>query len=753
MAGKTDFWGLVSSATTLESFSRKKQVSVVSVFRHTDVILQKAVTRVDAEVEIAWRCWNAIPPQLREIWPALTGLPTEFQRERFRGDIRCAEEVLGAYLFGVLGASDSEIRRKRGEPPFQLLYRSGFRRLSASDIEVVAALMRLGDTLPHMSKISAVACLALWRFGDESLHLEALRALEHRTLPRDPHWLYEVVRVFGSWRIERDLPDSRKLLTLARYLVEIGRADKVSWIVGLYFVRRYDSWWTGDVFPNLVGACDRAAVDDSPQNRLWFDLAADAAIEGELTHTWLEPLVAAAIRFSTEKSRERKLREFHACRTYDVGSQRLSRLHEADLREVRAGNTRIRHTLVHHAFDLRATNPNRAMLLLELIITADYGMGLRAIIEHPNTQEDPRIHALLALYVLNMSLSELALKGVKSHSAIVDWPHFGVRHVDLQTYLLVAQYEEPFHNRLIHYQGVEIEHCDKDAAAFVHYFRTKRLSPGTVTRWIDDLDLPDWIAVRVSEKPVVDAFFGTMMHAFERAARIRRRPVLKVFQKAGTPIFLKEDIARLSARTTSKVAWRARHHALALAVVAGGAAGGMGPKTMGISAILDTPLVMALTAEICAAACDFYGFEPSEHPDLPRIILAVALMGSHPTSYDASQVYHQYHRFMLRKSLLLAASSHGEFRNFVAPIVATAVDRIFGAGKTWRDRVSLFSNAPQARLRQLSKGKRDLILPATEAAAGALLNLAFVYDLTEAAQAVLLDRFLARKYPAWKGTW
>jgi hypothetical protein len=380
-------------------------------------------------------------------------------------------------------------------------------------------------------------------------------------------------------------------------------------------------------------------------------------------------------------------------------------------------------------------------------------MGLRAIIEHPNTQDDPRIHALLSLYVLNMSLSELALKAVKAYAEIVDWQHFGVSPVDLQSYLLVAQYEEPFQERFIEYQGVEIEHCDKDAAAFVHYYRTKRRSAGTVTRWIDDLDLPDWIAVRVSEEPVVDGFFAAMMHSFERGARVRRRPVLKVFQKAGTPLLTKEDIPRLSARTTSKVAWRARHHALLLAVVAGGAAGGLAPKTMGISAILDTPLVMALTAEICAAACDFYGFEPSEHPELPRIILAVALMGSHPESLEPDLVYHRYHRFMLRKSLLLAASSHGEFRNFVTPILAMTVDRIFGAGKTWRDRVNLFSNSPKTRLEQLSNTGRSLLLPSAEATAGALLNLAFVYDLTEAAQAVLLDRFLARKYPSWKGTW
>src|SRR5690606_38939915 len=128
-------------------------------------------------------------------------------------------------------------------------------------------------------KLGGVACLALWRFGAEALHLEALEVLEARTLPRDAHWLYEVVRVFGSWRIERNLPQSRWLVTLARHLVDVGRADRVSWLIGLYFVRRHVSWWTGDVFPNLVRACDRAALECSPQNKAWFDLAADAAIE------------------------------------------------------------------------------------------------------------------------------------------------------------------------------------------------------------------------------------------------------------------------------------------------------------------------------------------------------------------------------------------------------------------------------------------------------------------------------------------
>lgn len=682
-------------------------------------------------------CFEAIAPARRlPEWYAPGGLAAYWP------------EILVTFI-GGRQRLDLDAKRLRTELTPKLLFPKVAQKLDTPHIYALLELSKLKTTgVNQRARIGAVAALFIWRFGSDAHSAEALAHLQDHGLVRDPTWLYDVVRILGRTAHERHFPPERRLRALVEALAKAKHTDLASWIVGLYFAKRYDSWWLGESTDNVIRACDKAALDFQPLFFEWFETAARVAVGG-VTHPWLEPLVGAALRVMPPGPERDGVAQFHAQARYSVKKDRLAALHDAALYQVRLGDARIASELIDRVFLLKFTNPHRAMLLLELVLEAIYSRGIESILT--SGVEDPLVEHLTALYVLNLETKPHAVRAAQIHQDSEILRRAGVGEDIRAVYETVANYGHSLKGRRVNIQGVWVEHADKDAAAFVHYFKTKRTNSATVTQWIHDTELPEWGAVKLSQTQAVDVGFELIMRSLSDLSLSVKRPVLRDYQKhalieLGSP----DEIAGLEARLVNRVAWYARHRAIAAATLIGGAAGGLAPFTDGLSAVFDAPYIMYLTAEICAGACEYYGFDPRMQPELPTIILGVALMGARPASLESHYVAQRFHRYMLRKSLFLAATSFGRVRHIVGPALIPVLSML--VGKRNSGVLSLVRKAARPPV-HVDTTETRWILASVEALGGALLNLALVYDLTEAAQAVLLDRFLARKYPDWRPSW
>ncbi len=105
--------------------------------------------------------------------------------------------------------------------------------------------------------------------------------------------------------------------------------------------------------------------------------------------------------------------------------------------------------------------------------------------------------------------------------------------------------------------------------------------------------------------------------------------------------------------------------------------------------------------------------------------------------------------FMVRKSLVMGAFAQGTVRRVAGKAVGQFLEARLGARVTERAR-QLASRAVSRNLQQrAARAAPTRALPLVSALLGASLNAALIYDICEAAQAVLTDRFLERKYPDW----
>ena len=600
--------------------------------------------------------------------------------------------------------------------------------------------------------------------GDEATHAHATEILKSRPLPSDEEWLFDLVRVLAKRAVDLRVESRRRLLDLLYLQHTAGFNSLVGLAIGLYFARRYGSLFGSTKRANLVVSCEKAAADYRPRMQPWLQLAADATVAGRLTMPWLEPLVSAAIRHETDGVRCDRYRAYHQGRPYRVSAARVAEIYAAPLRLVRQGDAHMGAAMLYDVDTMWDANPGRAKDLLELLIAetgqskGDRGARLTRVLEAVEVV-DPLMERLIALYVVTFDLRLTAIKLTRRLRDRVEWSKFGLTDADVDVYLMSADYNQPLKGQRVLYAGVVLEHVDKDAAALVHYFRTKRHTANSVTGVIQNFATPnEWLATHVGHSPLVDRLFHQTMEAFERFSRERSHAdkVLSMLHAAEEAESF-DEVPDLPARSVLRVAQHARHKALLSAALAGAVAGGIAPPTAGASAVLDAPVVMALTAEVCAATCWYFGFDPAADPQLPVLILAIALAGATPPSTEPVDVHRQLHTFLVRKSLILAALGQGAYRAVLGPTLASGIGvlrertgRVISKGRLVR---MLRKDADGDWSRRVAETANLYALPVVEGIAGATLNVALMYDICEAAEAVLIDRFLARKYPDWKRTW
>jgi hypothetical protein len=294
--------------------------------------------------------------------------------------------------------------------------------------------------------------------------------------------------------------------------------------------------------------------------------------------------------------------------------------------------------------------------------------------------------------------------------------------------------------------------ADKHSATRVKYFIEKRLAPGSVTRMIEAVFSPlEWMGASVAGVGLLERAAGQGLRAFEARSRKHELGPIVVddLRACGAELERFEDVANLSLGSIEAALARRRASRLLLGALAGGLSGGLAPVSWGVVTITDVPVLLALCADICSRFCWYYGFDPREHADLPLEILAVALGGSRPDAVQPMLLRQNLQEFMVRKSLVLGALAQGTVRAVVGKAAGQFLEARLGARVTERAR-QLASRAVSRNLQQrAARSAPTRALPLVSALLGASLNAALIYDICEAAQAVLTDRFLERKYPDW----
>jgi len=722
-------------------------------------------------------CFADLPRTFREQWDLVADIDPETLVERVEEDFEnepdLRREILTSYLAQRLGYTRLFHRRESlvTEPLWDLLLAENFAQLDAYDRDIlwmIAASTRRVRT--YIEPRAAVAAIAIWRHDDGERRRFAELLLRRKSLWLDDGWLYDLVRTLARRAHELEVNESRRLLALARTQLEGGFADTVAHMGGFFFIRRYDHWYVGSARKNLINACDEAALASPFKNQAWLDLMVDAAVSKDLTHVWLERPVQAAIRLAClhDPEREERLRHFDRRCLYEADHPRLRALYETELVALRRGDARVGAWLVDEVERAAVENPVRAMRLLELIISETHPGPtvwsvrlIRAIDTSGVSTLDPLMERLLSLYVRTYHLEPYAVRLVKRLGRAVDWSKYAdVSIADLDTYLMVSDYEAPFAAFEVEYEGVRMAHTDKDAAAYVRYFREKRDDPNLVTRFVQNFRTPtDWLATGLGESSAVDALFSLLMQEFESIARagVHSEEVLETFHDLGTQIERLDELIERPIPGVQQALRARRHRPILLAGFVGALGGGLAPHTLGASAVFDAPLLMRLATDIAARSCWFYGFDPAEDPQLPLAIMAVALSGSSPESVDADDVRRLFHTFLIRKSLIVASISQGAIAQVLGPSLHSLFD--IASSSRRKRRISTDRLVGQLTRRQASwrdrvvEGAAHFVLPTVEALIGAALNMAIIYDISESAEAVLTDRFLARKYSDWQETW
>lgn len=734
--------------------------------------LEEALPDVDQVGAAVSECFEALPHEFRAQWELAGDLDAETLVARVEEDFANSPDlrrnILTAYLAQKLGFTWYFSRRSRlTSALWELLNRDVYEELDESDREIV--LMIAGSTRrirPYLEPHAAVATIAIWR-NDEGRRANAADLLlSERSLWTDDDWLYNLVRELAARKRELQVDPSRRLLALAQTQLDAGFADTAARMAGLFFTRIHDPWYFGPLRPNIVEACDRASSDPW-RRREWLDLMSDAALAGELKHTWIERPMEASIRLARidAPEREKRLRAYLSKRSFEADHARLQVLYETRLRALRKGDARIGAWLVDEVERCAPTNPTRAMRLLELIVaSSDPSRAvtsvrlIRALDRTAPENVDPLIARLVTLYVRTYHLESYAVEIVKRLGPHIDWTKYpDVSDADYDTYSMVSDYEASFEGFEVEYDGVRMAHTDKDAAAYVRYFREKRTHPNVATGFVQNFAAPEeWLATSVGESRLVNDVFNAFMAELESVARsgVHAREAVETFESLGIEI---DQLSSITDRPLPGVqhALRARRHRpILLAGLFGALSGGLAPATLGASSVFDAPITMRLATDIAARACWFYGFDPAQDPELPRIILAVALSGSHADPADA---HTNLHEFLIRRSLILASLAQGAF----GQVLGRSVTSLF---ESLRQRNSKLPRSRERLVRSLSRREAtwrdrfaerasDIALPTVEALIAATLNMALIYDISESAEAVLTDRFLSRKYPDWSPTW
>ena len=712
-----------------------------------------------------------VPQDFKAMWKTLSRLSDQQILEEVDdqrdGAPERSRKVLVAWMAQKLGYSrlwrrQSSLTR---EPLWDALSASSYAKLAPTAEPALAMVGRSTEpSRSFMHPSAALATLALWRHSDdESLQQEARRRLQHHPLPDDPEWLYELVGVF----IEDDAVDEpnggRSLAELVELVLDESYWEVAALLCGLLMVHRYGKWYRGAVESNLTHACDTAARQYPHQSQRWLDCMADAAIGGRLSYRWVEAPVEAAIRLNIDDpKREARLRRFFEGRPFDADYKRLESLYRRPLESLgTADDDQARRRLFSEVRTTVERHPTRALRLLELMAMHRYGPAIgsrfyrmRKAIERVGVGADDELCGwLVGLYVHSATLESHAVQLVHLVGDDIDWEQnpFADRR-DYEMYRVIGDYERAFEQLTAKFDGVELEHADKYAAARVKFFVRKRVDPSRIHRLVQTLFRPvEWIGSGLTEVGFISDAVDRGMERFEARFqnRDRRREVMERFAQADVAIDGFEGIATLPVDRVDCVVDSLRHRRMLLGAAAGGASGGLAPYSWGMLSLADIPVMLSITADVCSRFCWYYGFDPRNHPDLPFEILAVALGGTRPEAVEPMLVRQSLHSHVMRKSIVVGALAHGGMTHLTGKGVSQLIER--RVQKTMMQRAGDFARRALRRnvKRRAATSRSSPGMSVVGALVGAALNTVLLYDICEAAQAVLTDRFLERKYPGW----
>ena len=715
---------------------------------------------------------DLFPEEFKQLWSALDKMSTGDFLEQIVDEYDEApdrrREILTTWMAQHLGYSRVWKRRTAliREPLWELLTSEAYAELTP---EGEKALAMIGESVmparSFMHPSAALATLAIWRHtDDENLRRQVQQRIEQRALPDEPEWLYEVVGAFVDDDSVESSTDGRSLAQLVELVLSFSYWEIGALLCGLLFVQRYGRWYHSAVPSNLTHACDIAAREHPHEARRWIDYLAEATMGGHLSHRWLEEPFNAAIRLSIEEpEREQTLRRFMEGRPFDADHDRLEELYRPLFDQLDGdGYQEARRRLFQEVETTATRHPARALRLLELLAIYEFGppLGsklyrLRKAVERLAVDGDDQLcRWMVGLYVHTATLEPHAAELVRRSGELIDWeanPFAGVR--DYETYLVISDYERAFEELTVKFDGVTLEHADKYAAARIKFFVQKRMDPSRIRRAIQAVFRPvEWLGSGLTEVGVVGDVIERGMERFEEkiATEDRRREVVDEFQDVGIEIDDYGDIYTLPVDRIDRVIRGVRNRRLLMGAAAGGLSGGLAPYSYGVLSLGDIPVMLTLTADVASRFCWYYGFDPRQHPDLPFEILAVALGGTRPEAIEPMLVRQSLHSHVFKKSIVVGALAHGGVAHLTGKglsrliqrrVERTAMER---AGRLAR---RAFSKNFRRRIAEIDRSPRGL--PVVGAIMGAILNTVLIYDICEAAQAVLTDRFLERKYPDW----
>ena len=725
--------------------------------------------QVDAEALLAARLED-----FKQRWDALGELDVEALLTTIKDGIAEHPSEQRELLITWIAIHTGLARRKvkprnieRGALLWDLLDPKRFDALSEDAHEALLAIAKsTHPNRPTLHPLAATAAIALWHHkGEESD--EAREILAGTALPDDLDWLIQVVRrldVGARKKSKGSRP--RDLIALAKLQLESSFWNATALLAGLSFVNRYGRWSPSKPAYVLTQACDRVAIEFPHREAAWIEVLSDAVMGGELTHPWVERLMSAAIRLAIDdEGRERALRAHHARKPYEAEHARLFEIYSAQAEtwsRAREGREPA-DFLLAEAKRLETSNPTRAQRLLEIAMV-ERVLGTRGHTAHRkikraletlDIEKDSlaleHISRLLGFYVKNYEIDPCKARFVHRWSKD-ERIRQQLDAEELELYLLIGDYERAFQHLTCKYDGVKLHHADKHAATRVKYFIEKRVQPGSMTKMVDAAFSPvEWLGATMGDMRLIHHAVERGLLVFE--ARINshdmRDTVLEEFRETGAPIEHFEQIGNLSIDHVEALLRSRRSKRLLLGALAGGISGGLAPLGWGVISLADIPVILGITADICGRFCWYYGFDPRDDRELPMEILAVALGGSRPAAIQPMLLRQNLREFAVQKSLVVGALSKGAINQ----AAGRAINQLFEAQLSPRlagrardiARRAVQRNFEQ-RAASAAPGKA---LPWVGALLGAALNAALIYDLCEAAQAVLTDRFLERKYPDW----
>lgn len=737
--------------------------------------VEAALPRADQEAQAAsWAEILAQSSTFKARWAALDELEPQTLLNELEAALahkpQAWREALIVSLAKELGYQQRFHKGRQGlaKPLLDLLVPSRFETLSPTQQDLLWAIA--DSTTPArrtLHPMAATACLSLWR-NSAKYHEQAHALLSERPLPDDPQWMLAVV-----WQLHKKAKTpERDLLRLVQQQLDAKYWNASAMLCALSLLVRYGgpTHAQGDITLKLERVCDQIAQERPHQEAIWLEHIAYATLGGHLDHPWLERIIEACIRLNIhDPARQAQLRSFHAARPYEADERRLRKLYAPHIKLYQRSLRAKRAPKIPASLDLRLIaqtliepNPRRAQHLFEIMTIERAKIRGRASAHDKKLTKalkrcgtlDPQTETLAKLIVKNVDVSPQSARFVREHFEHIDWDDQGqlASRQDLDLYLVISDYERAFKHLTCKYDGITLRHSDKHAAERLKYFIQKRLEPGNATRMIEAASAPiQWVGQHIASAQLLQRVVSQALHTFEqRSLNIDlSEQVVRDLKLIGLHVEHFDQIAQLGLDQLHLALQQRRNQRILIGAISGGLSGGLAPMSWSVISLTDIPVLLGLAADICNRFCWYFGFDPRQHPDLPMTILAVALGGTRPQAIEPMLLRQNLQEFVVHKSIVMGSLGQGAMLRAATKTFNQYIEQRFGpklASKAQALAKKAVSQNLQQRAAQAGASKR---LPIFGAVLGAALNGALIYDICEAAQAVLTDRFLERKYPEW----